>query len=73
MGSKFFPSKIGKLQFSQSIRMLQTHVKNDIYNKYCLTHNNLCIFSLSLFTERHSTNCMVESNCFSGVVNKLTS
>ena len=24
---------------SQSIRMLQTHVKNDIYNKYCLIHN----------------------------------
>ena len=23
----------------QSIRMLQTHVKNDIYNKYCLIHN----------------------------------
>ena len=26
---------------SQSIRMLQTHVKNDIYNKYCLIHNNV--------------------------------
>ena len=25
---------------SQSIRMLQTHVDNDIYNKYCLIHNN---------------------------------
>ena len=25
---------------SQSIRMLQTHVNNDIYNKYCLIHNN---------------------------------
>ena len=24
---------------SLSIRMLQTHVKNDIYNKYCLIHN----------------------------------
>ena len=24
---------------SQNIRMLQTHVKNDIYNKYCLIHN----------------------------------
>ena len=24
---------------SQSIRMLQTHVNNDIYNKYCLIHN----------------------------------
>ena len=25
---------------SQNIRMLQTHVNNDIYNKYCLLHNN---------------------------------
>ena len=24
---------------SQNIRMLQTHVNNDIYNKYCLIHN----------------------------------
>ena len=24
---------------SENIRMLQTHVNNDIYNKYCLTHN----------------------------------
>ena len=26
---------------SQSIRMLQTYVKNDIYNKYCLIHNTV--------------------------------
>ena len=41
MGSKLFPSK-RKITIlnSQSIRMLQTHVKNDIYNKYCLIHNN---------------------------------
>ena len=25
---------------SENIRMLQTHVNNDIYNKYCLIHNN---------------------------------
>ena len=25
----------------QNIRMLQTHVNNDIYNKYCLIHNNI--------------------------------
>ena len=24
---------------SQNIRMLQTHVNNDTYNKYCLIHN----------------------------------
>ena len=28
---------------SQSIRMLQTHVKNNIYNKYCLIHNTINI------------------------------
>ena len=26
---------------SQGIRMLQIHVKNDIYNRYCLIHNNV--------------------------------
>ena len=26
---------------SQSIRMLQAHLNNDIYNKYCLIHNNI--------------------------------
>ena len=26
---------------SQNIRMLQTRVNNDIYNKYCLVHNNM--------------------------------
>ena len=26
---------------SQSIRMLQTHVNNDIYNRYCLIHNKV--------------------------------
>ena len=31
------------------------------------------IFSLSLFTETHSTKCMLEPNCPSRVVNKLTS
>ena len=43
MGIKFFPSKIGKLQTlnSQNIRMLRTHVNNDIYNKYCLIHNTI--------------------------------
>ena len=43
MGSKLFPSKIGKTTIlnSQSIRMLQTHVNNDILNKYCLIHNNM--------------------------------
>ena len=25
---------------SQNIRMLQTHVNNDIYNEYCLIHNS---------------------------------
>ena len=29
---------------SQSIRMLQTHVNNDIYNKYCLIHNTHLMF-----------------------------
>ena len=24
--------------------MLQTHVNNDIYNKYCLIHNNIYIY-----------------------------
>ena len=28
---------------SQNIRMLQTHVNNDIYNKYCLIHNGVCV------------------------------
>ena len=43
MGSKLFPSKNRKTTIlnSQSIRMLQTHVNNDIYNKYCLIHNNV--------------------------------
>ena len=27
--------------------MLQTHVKNDIYNKYCLIHNNSLTHKLS--------------------------
>ena len=42
MGSKLFPSKNRKTTIlnSQSIRMLQTHVKNDIYKKYCLIYNN---------------------------------
>ena len=42
MESKLFPSKNRKttISNSQSLRMLQTHVKNDIYNKYCLIHNN---------------------------------
>ena len=42
MGSKLFPSK-KKITIlnSKSIRMLQAHVKNDIYNKYCLIHNTL--------------------------------
>ena len=26
----------------QNIRMLQTHINNDIYNKYCLLYNTLC-------------------------------
>ena len=26
---------------SQNIRMLRTHVNNDIYNIYCLIHNNI--------------------------------
>ena len=42
MGSKFFLSKIEKKNVilnSQNIRMLQTNVKNDIYNKCCLIHN----------------------------------
>ena len=26
---------------SQNIRMLQTRVNNDIYNKYCLIHNSM--------------------------------
>ena len=30
--------------------MLQTHVNNDIYNKYCLTHNNIN----TLVSEPHS-------------------
>ena len=43
MGSKLFPSKNRKTTIlnSQSIRMLQAHMKNDIYNKYCLIYNNL--------------------------------
>ena len=37
MGSKLFPSKNRKtiILNSQSIRMLQTLVNKDIYNKYC--------------------------------------
>ena len=42
MGANSFPQKRKITIFnSQSIRMLQTHVKNDIYNKYCLIHNNI--------------------------------
>ena len=42
MGIKFFPSKIKKTATlnSQNIRMLRTHVNNDIYNKYCLIHKS---------------------------------
>ena len=28
---------------SQNIRMLQTHVNNDIYNTYCLIHNKMLL------------------------------
>ena len=43
MGIKFFPSKIVKTATlnAQNIRMLRTHVNNDIYNIYCLIYNNL--------------------------------
>ena len=34
---------------SQSIRMLQTHVKNDIYNKYCLIHNSILVLAKKIF------------------------
>ena len=47
-GATFFGEKILSLKDrkttilnSQNIRMLQTHVKNDIYNKYCLIHNSM--------------------------------
>ena len=30
---------------SQNIRMLQIHVNNDIYDKYCLIHNNRNFYS----------------------------
>ena len=48
MGRKFFPSKNRKTATLnlQNIRMLQTHVNNDIYNKYCLIHNNMLLCSL---------------------------
>ena len=51
MGSKLFPSKIEKTTIlnSQSIRMLQTHVKNDIYNKYCLIHNTISSVDLAQY------------------------
>ena len=46
MGANSFGEQILSLQDretailnSQNIRMLQTHVNNDIYNKYCLIHN----------------------------------
>ena len=29
--------------------MLQTHVKNDIYNKYCLIHNTRLLIAVILF------------------------
>ena len=34
-GEQILSNTISKLQ---NIRMLQTHVNNDIYNKYCLVH-----------------------------------
>ena len=44
MGSKFLPLKIGKPQF-QIHKILKwckhTYTNNDIYNKYCLIHNNI--------------------------------
>ena len=47
MGSKILSLKNRKTAIlnSQNIRMLQTHVNNDIYNKYCLIHNisNFCV------------------------------
>ena len=48
MGANSFGEKILSLKErktailnSQNIRMLQTHVHNNIYNKYCLIHNTL--------------------------------
>ena len=35
---------------SQNIRMLGTHVNNDIYNKYCLIHNSRNSTTGSLFS-----------------------
>ena len=59
MGSKLFPSKNRKTTIlnSQSIRMLQAHVKNDIYNKYCLIYNTIqewSLVSLRFFVENIS-------------------
>ena len=41
MGEQILSLKDRKTAISNSknIRMLQTHVNNDIYNKYCLIHN----------------------------------
>ena len=36
--------------------MLRTHVNNDIYNIYCLIHNNLSLSKISL-TKNYSTKC----------------
>ena len=49
MGIKFFPSKNRKTATlnSQTIRMLRTHVNNDIYNIYCLIHNTRLYTPLS--------------------------
>ena len=33
---------------SQTIRMLRTHVNNEIYNKYCLIHNSVQTLATAL-------------------------
>ena len=40
------------------LKVLQTHVNNDIYNKYCLIHNNLRLqnFQNALFKIYHTEN-----------------
>ena len=53
--------------------MLQTHVNNDIYNKYCLLHNNVAC-KIALHELKHDiniTNIVFYITCAYGVFMEL--
>ena len=47
----FLKDKKTAILNSQNIRMLQTHINNDIYNKNCLIHNTSSLQGKEIFME----------------------